>query len=114
MDLDALAQSIRQTSSDPIALNISDFLVSWKDDKATVTELEQRIEIHLDKILAKNAEEHGKIYSLWSEFRGEAIYGIRGMTMNERLYCFSLFPRWENTATDEEQKAIYAKLLANP
>lgn len=34
--------------------------------------------------------------------------------MNERLYCFSLFPRWDSTRTEAERKAIYAKLLANP
>ena len=34
--------------------------------------------------------------------------------MNERLYFFSLFPRWESIHTEEERKTIYAKLLANP
>lgn len=114
MDLDALASAIRQTSSDPVALKLSDLLANWKDDKSTTTELERDVERYIGNTWIASTAEHEKIYSLWSQFRDDAIHGIRGMTMNERLYCFSLFPRWDNVHTEEERKAIYAKLLANP
>lgn len=114
MDLDALASAIRQTSSDPVALKLSDLLVNWKDDKSTATELERVFERYIGNTWIASAAEHERIYSLWSQFRDDAIHGIEGMTMNERLYRFSLFPRWDNVRTDEERKTIYAKLLANP
>ncbi|MBI3095658.1 MAG: hypothetical protein HYY97_12385 [Rhodocyclales bacterium] len=114
MDLDALAGAIRQTSSDPIALKLSDLLISWKDDKSNATELERDIERYIGNTWIASTTEHEQIYSLWSQFRDDAIHGIGGMTMNERLYCFGLFPRWDNSHTEEERKVIYAKLLANP
>ena len=114
MDLDALASAIRKTSSDPILLKLSDLLVNWKSDKSTATELEQDVERYIGNTWISSTAEHEIIYSLWSQFRSDAIHGIGGMTMNERLYFFSLFPRWESIHTEEERKTIYAKLLANP
>lgn len=114
MDLDELANAIKQASSDPAALKLSDLLVNWKDDKSNATELERNIESYIGNTWIVSTEEHEKIYSLWSRFRDDAIHGIGGMTMNEKLYCFSLFPRWDEVRTEEERKAIYAKLLANP
>lgn len=114
MDLDALVYSIRQTSNDPVALKLSDLLVNWKEDKSTATELERDVERYIGNTWIASPAEHENIYRLWSQFRNDAIHGIMGMTMNERLYCFSLFPRWDNVHTEEERKAIYAKLLAKP
>lgn len=114
MDLDALANAIRQTSSDLVALKLSELLVNWKHDKSTATELERDVERYIGNTWIANTAEHERIYSLWSQFRDDAIHGIGGMTMNERLYCFNLFSSWENAHTEEERKAIYTKLLANP
>lgn len=114
MDLDALASAIRKTSSDPVALKLSDMLISWKDDESNAAELERDIERYIGNTWVASTAEHEKIYSLWSQFRNDAIHGIEGMTMNERLYCFSLFPRWDSAHTEKGRKAIYAKLLANP
>lgn len=114
MDLDELATAMRKTSSDPVVLRLSDLLSVWKDDSSDAKELESTVERYIGNTWIADTAEHEKIYSLWSQFRDDAIHGIGGMTMNERLYCFSLFPRWEGTKTDEDRKAIYAKLLANP
>lgn len=114
MNLDDLATAIRQTSSDPVALKLSDLLSGWKDDKADAKELESTVERYVGNTWIASTAEHEKIYSLWSEFRDDAIHEIGGMTMNERLYCFSLFPRWDSAQTDEDRNTIYAKLLANP
>jgi len=114
MDLDALANAIRQTSSDPAASKLSELLVSWKDDESNATDLVGTVERYIcNKWIATTAERK-EVHSLWFQFRDDAIRGIGGMTMNERLYCFSIFSRWDNAHTEEERKAIYAKLLANP
>ncbi len=114
MDLDGLVTAIRQTSSDPVVLKLSALLSTWKDDKRDAKELESTVERFIGNTWIDNETEHEEIYRLWSQFRDDAIRGIGGMTMNERLYCFSLFPRWDSAHTEEERKAIYAKLLANP
>jgi hypothetical protein len=106
--------AIRQTSSDQVAFKLAALLSTWKDDERDVKELETTVERFIGNTWIYSKTEHDKIYSLWSQFRDDAIRGIGGMTMNERLYRFSLFPRWDSAHTQEEQKAIYAKLLANP
>ena len=114
MDLDELSSAIRQSSSDSIALRLSALLLGWKTDASNAKELEDTVERFIGNTWIVNPEEHKKIYALWSRFRDGAIHKIGGMTMNERLYWFSLFPRWESATTNEERQAIYAKLLANP
>jgi hypothetical protein len=114
MTLDELVTAIRITSSDPVAFQLADLLAGWKDDKADATELERTVERFVGNAWIASPAEHAQIYSLWSKFRDEGINGIGGMTMNERLYRFSLFHRWDSAQTDADRKTIYAKLLANP
>ncbi len=114
MNLDELATAMKKTSGDPVALKLSDLVSAWKDDESNAKELESTVERYIGNSWISNTAEHKEIYSLWSQFRNDAIHGIGGMTMNERLYSFSLFPRWDSAQTDEDRKAIYAKLLANP
>jgi hypothetical protein len=114
MDLDELVTAIKQTSGDPVALKLSTLFSTWKDDKRDAKELETAVERFIGNTWIESKTEQEEIYSLWSQFRDSAIHGIGGMTMNERLYWFSLFPRWDRAHTDEERKAIYVKLLATP
>lgn len=114
MDLDALVTAIRQTSSDPVVLKLAALLSTWKDDERDAKELETTVERFIGNTWIGSEIEHENICSLWSRFRDDTMHGIGGMTINERLYCFSLFPRWDSAHTEEERKKIYAKLLANP
>lgn len=114
MDLDSLARTIRQITEEPGTLKLAEMLISWKNDNSNVKDLEATIERYIDKTLLANANDHSKIYRIWVQFRDEVIHGIGGMTMNERLYFFSLISRWDNAEKDTERKAIYAKLLAFP
>ncbi len=113
MDLNELANAVKQTSSDPVALRLSDLLLAWKTDPSDVRELEETVERYIGNTWIASAAEHAKIHSLWSQFRDEVIHGVPGMTVNERLYYFSLFPRWDNAHTDEERTQIYGKVLAH-
>ena len=114
MNLDDLISAIEQTSSDSAALRLAALLSSWKDDETDTKALETTVERFIGNTRIDSKTEHKKIYSLWSQFRDDVMHGIGGMTMNERLCCFSLLPLWDSTHTEEERKAIYAKLLANP
>ncbi|MBC3808857.1 hypothetical protein H8K52_16065 [Undibacterium seohonense] len=114
MDLDALVAAISRTSSDPVVLKLAVLLSNWKDDEKNTEELEVIVERFIGYTWIESEMEHKKIYGLWSQFRDKAIHGIGRMTMNERLYFFSLLNRWDSAQTEEERMAIYAKLLANP
>ncbi|WP_417070483.1 hypothetical protein [Niveibacterium terrae] len=114
MDLDDLATAITQASGDPAVTRLSGLLVAWKNDAANVKELENTVERFIGNTWIESAAEHAIVYGLWSKFRDDAIHGIGGMTVNERLCCFSLFARWDGAKDDREREAIYAKLLATP
>lgn len=112
--LDELASSIKAASSDPVAVKLADLLSQWKDDDSNVEDLESWVERYIGNTWIASEEEHKSIYRLWSEFKSETVRCIHGMTMNERLFCFGLMSRFDAARTEQERKAIYAKLLANP
>jgi len=112
--LDELASSIKATSSDPVAIKLADLLSQWKDDDSNVEDLESWVERYIGNTWISSEEEHKQIYHLWSEFKSNAVKCVRGMTMNERLFCFGLMYRFDTARTEQERKAIYAKLLASP
>lgn len=114
MNLDELATAMRKTASDPTVMKLSDLLAAWKDNDSDARELESTVERYIGNTWIAGTAEHEEIYGLWSRFRNDAIRGIGGMTMDERLHRFGLFPRWDGTRTDEGRRAIYAKLLADP
>ena len=114
MIFDELASSIKSASSDPVAVKLADLLSQWKQDDSNVEDLESWVERYIGNTWIASEEEHKSIYRLWSEFKTEAVRCIHGMTMNERLFCFGLMSRYDAARTEQERKAIYAKLLANP
>ena len=114
MTLDELAKAIRAVSTEPVVKGLARLLLDWKSDDSTADELRDRVERYLGNTWVEKEEDHSRIYGLWSAFRDEAIAGVGGMTMNERLYCFSLFRRFDACHHDDEKRAIYRKLHANP
>jgi len=44
----------------------------------------------------------------------QGIDGIGGMTMNERLWSFGLFDRFDLSQENKEKRIIYQKLHAKP
>ena len=111
MNLDELVAAIKQTSNDPVALKFAGLFSAWKDDEMDAKELEAVVERFIGNTWIDSETEHEKIYGLWSKFRDDAIHGIGGMTINERLFFFSLFPRWDSSPTEEKRQTIYTKLL---
>jgi len=114
MDFDGLVTSMRKTSNDPAVLKLCELLAQWKNGDSNVHELESLVEHYIGNTWIASDTDHKEIYRLWSEFRDGAVRGIHGMTMNERLFGFSLLPRFDSASTDQQRKALYAKLLANP
>lgn len=114
MNLDELSEEISKVSSEKVVQDLSRFLVAWKDNEETAEELKEGIERYIGNTWIEKNEDHSKIYRLWSAFREEAISGIGGMTMNERLYWFGLFNRYDACNNEEEKLFVYRKLHAKP
>lgn len=56
---------------------------------------------------------HSEIYKLWLSFRDEAIFGIGGMTMNERLYWCGLFDEFDTCKDELSKLRLYNKLMTS-
>ena len=114
MNLDELARQIGEVSPEPVVQQLVALLLAWKSDRRTAEELRDMVERYIGNSWIQRDEDHARVFALWSAFRDGAISGIQGMTMNERLYYFSLFERFDASQNEEEKLAIYAKLHAQP
>lgn len=114
MMIETLIDKIRSISSDESAIKLAEIIESWKDDDSSIDELESKVERYIGNSWIASKAEHNEIYSEWEKFRNNEIRQIHGMTMNERLFTFGIFDRFDSITTEQEKLAIYAKLLAKP
>ena len=114
MNLDELSENVSKVSSEKVVQDLSRFLVEWKDNEETAEELKDGIEKYIGNTWIEKNEDYEKVYQMWSSFRDEAISEIGGMTMNERLYLFGLFERFDACVNEEDKLLVYRKLHAKP
>ena len=114
MNLDELAKEIQNISHEKVIQELSRHLLEWKTNNKTAENLKDEIEKYIGSSWVESDEDHEKVYQLWSSFRDEAILGIGGMTMNERLYFFGLLNRFDSTPNQESRLIVYKKLHAKP
>jgi hypothetical protein len=114
MNLDELAQKIREVSDEKVVQGLADLLVAWKEDQRTAEQLRESVERYIGNSWIEKDADHSKVYQMWSLFRDQAILGIDGMTMNERLHWFGLVGRYDACRNQEAKVSIYRKLHANP
>ena len=113
MILDELIFEIENLRTEDSLQDILCILKEWKNNDKTVHELEKTIEKFIDSFWPKeNERELLKIMKLLYDFKKDNIKNIGGMTMNERLYLFSLFDRFDSCRNEKEKEIIYKKLLA--
>lgn len=112
MNLDELAQKIREVSDEEVVQRLADLLVAWKADQCTAEVLRESVERYIGNSWIEKDADHSEIYQMWSSFRDQAISGISGMTMNERLYWFGLVGRYDACLNQEAKLSIYRKLHA--
>ena len=113
MNLDELVNCFGTAFIDPVIRELGAVVVEWKADASTAEDLRERVERYISNTWIRSEQDHKQVYGLWSSFRDEVIGGIGGLTMNERLYWFGLFDRFDRS--DEEEKLIiYRKLHATP
>ncbi len=112
MNIDELTNEIKKVSSEKNVQKLADLIQKWKTDGDNAIELRENIERYLGNAWIDKKSNFEKIYEMWSKFRNEAINGIGGMTMNERLDWFGMFELFDNAKNDLDQKKIYDKLMA--
>ena len=112
MNYDEYIEEARKYSGDEVVARLVSHLTDWKSDNTNVVELADSIERFFGDSWITSKETHSHLYKLWASFKASAISGIGGMTVNERLYWFGLFERYESVS-EVEQQVIYAKLCAN-
>ncbi len=104
-NLDELIEKIKMFSKEEITQSLIKDMLSWKTDKRTIVELKENI----DKYFEDNLIDNENIYKSWKDFKNKVIADILGMTMNERLYWFSLFDAFDSS---KNKSVYYDKLMA--
>jgi hypothetical protein len=111
MNLDDLVQSIPDSEAD-LRHQLALWIGEWKRSEDSIEQLNCLVGKWHGNVWFKETDVSNKFHQDWTQFKTEAIEGINGMTMNERLYAFGLFALWDSA--DEKAKSIIrAKLKAN-
>ena len=114
MNLNELILNIKNLSEgDNSVLSLILYLEDWKKNNKTVLALNHTMEKFRDGFFSNENEDNSKkILTILYYFQNEIIVNIGGMTMNERLYFFSLFDRFDCCKNNKGKEIIYEKLLA--
>jgi hypothetical protein len=113
MNYDEYIDEVQKYSSDDAVSRFVAHLNNWKSNESNVIDLADSIEKFFGNSWITSEDTHSHLYQIWSSFKDAKVSGIGGMTMNERLYMFGLFERFDTCKTDTEKQVIYAKLYAN-
>jgi len=103
---------VQKYEADESVSRLIKHLNNWLEDDSDIDCLVNSIEKLFGNIWIDSAETHSHLYQLWSTFKTKSIDCIGGMTMNERLYFFGLFNRFDNCKSSTQKESIYSKLHA--
>lgn len=108
MNLDELVKSIPNKER-KLKQSLADFVNHWKANDQSIDELANLIDRWHGNVWFESKDVSNQFYKDFSMFREQAISGIGGMTINERLYWFGLFDLWES-GNSERKNIIMRKL----
>ena len=112
MNIDELIVNLTSISNIKFVHELNKWIIDWKSSSKDVNGLKDMVEKFYGNSWIDDQDVFQKLYELWTNFKLEAIDGIKGMTMNERLYYFSLVEIFENE-NEAGKERIYSKLLAS-
>lgn len=91
--------------------SLKKWILDWKVKDEGLDELVILVDRWHGNVWFKNEQDSNSFYRNWIKFKEEFIDLVAGMTMNERLYVFGLFPVWDG-ADENGKSEIYKKLKA--
>lgn len=107
MNLAEATQLIESKATNNSDRDIVARMKGWIADGTNIFELQKEIE-------KKKETASEAVATIWSTFNSEQLRWVDGMSMNERLFVLSLFPRWDSKKTEEERLLLYHKVNGNP
>jgi len=110
MTLGELLPALRAASTDPVVTGLTIVIEQWKSDAAPVEDLRDTVERYIGNSWIASDKEHEEVHRIWSMFRDETIDGRLAMTMNERLFAFDLFERYDASRNQEEKAVVLRKV----
>ena len=113
MTLDELTSTIEQCANDDLVRDLVNWIRDWKRDSDTVDQLAVLVDRYIGQVWFPTTEIHDCISNTWLAFKANEIAKIGGMTMNERLFTFSLLEAFD-AALEPDRRIFYAKLLGKP
>ena len=111
MTFDELVLAISNSESLKQNMVNLEFLIRWKTSSDDAFRLVEKMDRFIvEQKLDQNVLD--ELLGYWHKFKNASIDAIHGMTVNERLYQFGLFAKFENCKNEMEENRIYAKLMA--
>ena len=94
-----------------LIVGLVDHLLQWIDNDQTVGDLQCSVDRYIGNVWLSTDALHSSIWTLAKKL-GDEIKGVGGMTVNERLFAFGLFPRYDSSVTDAQRRAVRSKVDA--
>jgi len=113
MNYDEFVKEVQKYDSDSDVAKLLRVLKDWQLNNDNVVQLQSTIERFFGHSWIESEETHNHLYKLWSSFNTSVTGNIGGMTMNERLFWFGLFERFDGCQSEPKKQLIYSKSSAN-
>jgi hypothetical protein len=111
MNLDDFVQSI-PNSENALRDEFAHLVDVWKRSAESLENLDCLVTKWHGNVWFQKTEDSDIFLQNWRNFKTEAIDGINGMTVNERLYFFGMFELWDES-NEEFHAVLRTKLKAH-
>ena len=109
MNLDNHVQSIPDSDS-ALRFEFSRWIYGWKRSAEPVESLDYLVTKWHGNVWFQKTGDSDAFIQNWRTFKSEAIDGISGMTLNERLHVFGLLELWAES--DEEFRVVLRRKVS--
>lgn len=111
MTLDELVNSLKNTEPE-LHLNLEHWIHQWKISNDNIEQLDYLLSKWYGNVWFKKPNDSNEFYKNLKNFREKAISNISRLTLNERLYLFSLAELWDLNDYNIQEK-IKTKFKVN-